>query len=95
MAQAFKMIQGNEKLEAKIFNHVDGGRTRQDADELNLKLKPARLDIRRNFFTQRIVKKWNEIPAEIKRSKNVSQFKMKYKKCPGTDQLEGQRSAAE
>jgi hypothetical protein len=80
MAQAFKMIQGNEKLEAKIFNHVDGGRTRQDADELNLKLKPARLDIRRNFFTQRIVKKWNEIPAEIKRSKNVSQFKMQYKK---------------
>jgi hypothetical protein len=80
MAQAYKMIQGQEKLKSEIFKHVDGGRTRQDADELNLKQKPARLDVRRNFFSQRIVKKWNELPGEVKRAKNVTSFKNLYKK---------------
>jgi hypothetical protein len=80
MAQAYKMIQGKEKLKSEIFIHVDGGRMRQDADELNLKQKPARLDVRRNFFSQRIVKKWNEIPGEVKRAKNVTSFKNLYKK---------------
>jgi ribonucleases P/MRP protein subunit RPP40 len=58
---------------------VDGGRTRQDADELNLKQGPARLEIRRNFFTQRIIKDWNALPGEIKRSKNVAGFKKAYR----------------
>jgi hypothetical protein len=50
MAQAYKMIQGNEKIRTKeIFKHVDGGRTRQDADELNIKLKPAKLEVRKKF----------------------------------------------
>jgi hypothetical protein len=80
MAQAYKMIQGNEKLKANIFNHVDGGRTRQDADNLNLKHGQARLDIRKNFFSQRIIKKWNEIPGDVKRAKNVKIFKPHYKK---------------
>jgi hypothetical protein len=79
MAQTYKMIQGKERLKTQIFTHVDGGRTRQDADELNVKQKPARLDIRRNFFSQRIVKKLNAIPAEIKRAKNVEQFITLYK----------------
>jgi hypothetical protein len=81
MAQAYKMIQGNEKLIRKeIFKHVDGGRTRQDADELNVKLMPARLEIRKNFFSNRVAKKWIAVPHEIKRAKNVDVFKMQYKK---------------
>jgi hypothetical protein len=67
-------------LNKELFSHVDGGRTRQDADPLNLKQKPARLEIRRNFFTQRVVKKWNAIPSDVKRAKNVKMFKMHYKK---------------
>jgi hypothetical protein len=63
MTQAYKMIQGKAKLRKQIFNHVDGGRTRQDPDELNIKQGPARLDIRKNFFTPRIVKK-NGMPLE-------------------------------
>jgi hypothetical protein len=80
LAQTYKMIQGKEKLNKELFSHVDGGRTRQDADPLNLKQKPARLEIRRNFFTQRVVKKWNAIPSDVKRAKNVKMFKMHYKK---------------
>jgi fumarate hydratase class II len=52
LAQLYKMIQGKEKLNKELFSHVDGGRTQQDADPLNLKQKLAGLEIRRNFFTQ-------------------------------------------
>jgi ribonucleases P/MRP protein subunit RPP40 len=80
MAQAYKMLQGKEKLRRnQLFNHVDGGRTRQDADPLNIKQGPARLEIRKNFFTQRIVKNWNSIPREIKCAKNVTGFKAAYR----------------
>jgi ribonucleases P/MRP protein subunit RPP40 len=81
MAQVFKMIRGNEKLSRiSMFNHVDDARTWQDADELNLKQGNSRLEIRKNFFTQRIVRDWNQIPKEIKRAKNVAGFKAAYKK---------------
>jgi hypothetical protein len=90
LAQTYKMIQGKEKLKKELFSHVDGGRTRQDGDPLNLKQKPARLEIRRNFFTQGAVKKCIAIPA-VKPAKNVKQFKMNYQKnCSGMDQVEGQ-----
>jgi hypothetical protein len=81
MAQAYKMIQGKEKLRrCEMFKHVDGGRTRQDADDLNLKFGQACLDVRKNFFTHRIAKEWNAVPGEIKRSKNVAGFKSAYRK---------------
>jgi ribonucleases P/MRP protein subunit RPP40 len=79
LAQTYKIVRGKEKLQRiSLFNHVDGGRTRQDADELNLKQDQARLEIRKNFFTQRIVKTWNAVPPEIKRTANVTGFKKAY-----------------
>jgi ribonucleases P/MRP protein subunit RPP40 len=80
LAQTYKMVSGKEKLRrTEIFKHVSGGRTRQDADELNLKQAHSRLDIRKHFFNQRTVKSWNEVPPEIKRSANVTGFKAAYK----------------
>jgi hypothetical protein len=76
LVQAYKMIRGNEKLNrTTLFRHVDGGRTRQDADKLNLKQSQARLEIRKNFFTQRIIKDWNEIPTDVKNVRSVAGFK--------------------
>jgi ribonucleases P/MRP protein subunit RPP40 len=81
LAQTYKMVRGKEKLtRTELFTHVHGGRTRQDADELNLKQAASRLDVRKNFFTQRIVRSWNAVPHEIKRSANVTGFKAAYKK---------------
>jgi hypothetical protein len=90
MAQAYKMIQSKEKLRrSEMFKHVDGGRTRQDADELNLKLGQARLDIRKNFFTNRIAKEWNAVPGEIKREKHVTGFKTVLKQLQRSGADEG------
>jgi hypothetical protein len=40
----------------------DGIRTRQAVGTNNLKVQAARTDIRKNFFTIRAAKAWNELP---------------------------------
>jgi hypothetical protein len=75
------MVRGKEKLSrTTLFTHVHGGWTWQDADELNLKQATSRLDVRKNFFTQRIIRSWNTLPHEIKRSANVTGFKSAYRR---------------
>jgi hypothetical protein len=76
MAQTYKLIHGIDNVKrVELFNHVQEGRTRLAADPLNLRSELARTDIRKNFFTQRIVNDWNKIEAGVKNSKNVHLFK--------------------
>ena len=35
-------------------------------------------NMRRNFFTNRIVVPWNSLPADVVESKNLDEFKRKY-----------------
>jgi hypothetical protein len=55
-----------------------GGATRLTADPLNIKPKRGRLEVRRNFFTVRVIDEWNRIPANIKARKTASSFKAAY-----------------
>jgi hypothetical protein len=57
MAQAYKMIQGKEKLKSEIFIHVDGGRTRRDADELKLKTKTGKIRCKKELLQSENSKK--------------------------------------
>ena len=52
--------------------------SRGNAHPLSLKQQNARLEVRRNFFSQRVVDSWNKIPAVIKDTKNVNSFKRLY-----------------
>jgi hypothetical protein len=44
-----------------------------------MQMQAARLETRRNFFSNRVVEAWNAIPGDIKRSRTVSSFKKAYK----------------
>jgi hypothetical protein len=58
--------------------------TRAGADPLNVKPRPANLELRRGFFGYRSAADWNKIPATIKNIKVASSFKEAYRKTRAT-----------
>jgi hypothetical protein len=59
---------------------VGGHATRSTIDPLNIKVRKGRLDVRRNFFSMRVIEDWNRIPADLKANKGAAKFKATHKK---------------
>ena len=53
---------------------VEGERRKKNV----LKVEPARLDVRKNFFTIRAAKIWNDIPTDVREKNTVNGFKASY-----------------
>jgi len=71
---AFQYLKGAYKQEGeRLFTRVDSDRTRG----IGLKLRQGwfRLDIRRKFFTQRVVRLWNRLPKEVVDAPSLEAFK--------------------
>ena len=43
-----------------------------------LKEEKARLEVRRNFFSVRVVRQWNNLPDNVRNQKSVNAFKNAY-----------------
>jgi ribonuclease P/MRP protein subunit RPP40 len=81
MQMVHKLMMNENGLDHNTWfeRAADSGRaTRLTADPLNIKPKSGRLEIRRNFFTIRVIEEWNRIPANIKARKTPSSFKAAY-----------------
>ena len=71
---AFQYLKGAYKQEgSKLFERVDNSRTRGNG----FKLKEERfsLDVRRKFFTRRVVRCWNRLPREVVDALSLEVFK--------------------
>ena len=61
---AFQYLKGAYKEEVELlFTRVDSDRRRRNG--LRLRKGRFRLDIRRKFFTQSVVRCWNRLPKEV------------------------------
>jgi hypothetical protein len=83
MLQMFKLVSGTGQLDGAAWFRpatVAAARTRQNADELNVRPNYGCLEIRHHFFTVRAGERWNAIPAAIKRARTANSFKKAYAK---------------
>jgi len=80
MKQTFKILREHDKVDKNSWFELaatTGSVTRLAADPLNLKVPAARLD--RQFYSQRVPERWNQIPQGIKQAETVKCFRNQYR----------------
>ena len=83
MIETFKIIRGHNNVEKSTwFQNVrnDGTQTRNSSIPENLKKTQSKTDIRKNFFSVRVINSWNELPNDLKTDSSVKNFKRNYDK---------------
>ena len=85
MIQTFKIIQGLDQVEVGTWFTMASERDREGAsntrhsnDTTRLEEGTSNLDIRRNFFSQRVPAMWNSLPQCTRQKNTVLSFKAAY-----------------
>lgn len=74
LIQVFKIIKGIDKLDYRNFFEISKiGKTRGHSYKLTK--KRAKGNLRKNFFSQRVVNSWNKLPQEVVDADTINCFK--------------------
>ena len=82
MVQTYKIVMGVDMVNSELwFERADNRRpTRNNVVRHNLVPKNANHEFRRQFFSSRVVDKWNSLPTDVREAKTVSHFKRLYRR---------------
>ena len=79
MVQVFKILGGIDNVDFSSWFTLVGENvvrpTRGTAYAMHLIPSRSNTDIRRNFFSNRVVSTWNFLPTELKKSRTLNIFK--------------------
>jgi hypothetical protein len=82
MVLTYKMLSDSDtSFSAQWFDMAATRRpTRHSTGIMNLIPKRAQHNFRREFFSHRVVEKWNQLPDAVKAAKTADSFKMLYRR---------------
>ena len=76
LIQTYKILKGIDRVDHNTWFSkvgVDATRlTRHTSYHNNLISKRSRSDVRQNFFSNRVVPKWNKLPVEVKEARTLN-----------------------
>jgi ribonucleases P/MRP protein subunit RPP40 len=79
MIQTYKIIKEIDAVQPSTWFNLAGDnptrRTRLTDNPINILPSRSRLEIRNNFFSQRVPELWNNLPESLKNSRNLTIFK--------------------
>ena len=78
LVQAHKIIHGVDDVNSSIwFEQPDQNQHRTRGSDWGLRHsgRPPRLEMRKHFFSQRVVPEWNNLPGPIRSTKSLTEFK--------------------
>ena len=84
MIQVWKYLHHEQDVDPSLLftlkKDVAVRATRLGTDELALadRDKDVSLDIRRHFFTVRVVREWNSLPLKVRQAESINSFKNRY-----------------
>ena len=81
LVQTYKILNNIDRVDPALWFNMVGQRTyiqtRNTAYERNLVATRLLTEIRRNFFSNRVVPIWNALPVEVKEARSLNIFKRK------------------
>ena len=88
LIETYKILTGLDRVASeRMFPRVGESRTR--GHSLRIRDKPFRTEVRRNFFTQRVVNLWNSLPRKVAEAKTLCDFKKKLDIALGAKGIKG------
>ena len=82
MIEVWKVLHHEEDVNVSTWftmaSDRGGQQTRQSSDKLNLVLPSFKHDIRKYFWSVRVIEDWNSLPSYIKSATNINSFKNLY-----------------
>jgi hypothetical protein len=74
LIETFKIMKGIDKVDYnKFFKLSENNKVR--GHSLKLIKNRSRLNLRKNFFSQRVINDWNKLPEEVISAQSVDVFK--------------------
>jgi len=80
LIEAYKIISGKERIDMNQFFTLNNNGHNTRGHTLKLAVQRSRLDIRKYFFSQRVVERWNGLPQHVISAESTNAFKARLDK---------------